>query len=163
MPTKTTFYSVPALNKTLRKLPKSASAKLRDASQVIAGRIADDAAGRARSLGGLAALVAPTIRSGRDRVPVVRMGDSSRLPLSGNGWERDRSGSRQTVGDIIWGAEFGGGARSTTQQFQPWRGSGDGAGYFLWPTVRDDREFIRDEYSDALLDALKEMKPSGNG
>jgi hypothetical protein len=36
----------------------------------------------------------------------------------------------------ILGAEFGGGRRSTTRQFPPWRGSGGGAGYFVYPTIR---------------------------
>lgn len=158
MATKVTFTSVAGLNKALRKLPKEASAKLRDASQDIAKKIASDAADAARSQGGLAAIVAPSIRASRDRVPVVRMGDSSPLPTSGTGYTRSRSGTRQTVGDVIWGAEFGGGARPTTTQFRPWRGSGNGAGYFLFPTVKDAHEFIQDEYSDALLDALNKIK-----
>lgn len=151
MAKKLTFYNVAGLNKTLRALPRTASANLRDASQVIADKVAQDAAGAARAQGGVAALVAPTIRSGRDRVPVVRMGGSARLP-----GPRNRSGKRQTIGDVIWGAEFGGGARRTTQQFLPWRGNDTGAGYFLWPTVRGDRDFIEKEYGDAILDAIDE-------
>ena len=152
-----TYYNVAGLNKSLRRLPKQASAQLRDASQKIAAKVAEDAADRARGQGGLAAIVAPTIRSGRDRVPVIRMGNSTPLPTQGNGWQRTRTGNRQTIGDVIWGAEFGGGRR--TPQFKPWRGNDTGAGYFLWPTVRDDRRYIADEYSDALNDALQEIKP----
>ena len=143
-----TFYQVAGLNRALRKLPKTANANLRDASQVIAEKVAKDAAGNARSDGGVAALVAPTIRSGRDRVPVVKMGGSARLP-----GPRNRNGKRQTIGDVIWGAEFGGGARPTTQQFKPHLGQ---TGYFLWPTVRGDREFIEKEYGDAILEAIDE-------
>lgn len=144
-----TFYSVAGLNQALRSLPKSASVKLRDASQVIAGKVAADATSAARSQGGAAGLVAGSIRASRDRVPVVKMGSSARLP-------GDRKGARQTVGDIIWGAEFGGGARPTTRQFRPWRGSGTGAGYFLFPTVRGDRDFIEQQYGDAILAAIDE-------
>lgn len=36
----------------------------------------------------------------------------------------------------ILGAEFGGGRRSSTRQFPPYRGKGPSAGYFLWPTIR---------------------------
>lgn len=143
------FYNVAGLNKTLRSLPKTASANLRDASQAIADKVAQDAAGDARSQGGVAALVAPSIRSGRDRVPVVRMGNSSKLPSD----TRTRRGPRQTIGDVIWGAEFGGGARPTTQQFRPHLGN---TGYFLWPTVRGDREFIEQAYGDAILEAVDE-------
>lgn len=147
------FYGVENLNRTLRALPREASVKLRDASQVIAAKVSTDASGAARAQGGLSAIVAPTIRAGRDRVPVIRMGNSSRLPASGNGWERARGGSRQTIGDVIWGAEFGGGARPTTRQFRPHKGQ---TGYFLWPTVRGDGDFIEKAYGDALMEAVDE-------
>ena len=39
------------------------------------------------------------------------------------------------------------------RQFQPWRGSGAGAGYFLWETIRNNRDEIRDTYL-AELDRL---------
>lgn len=146
------FYTAANLNRTLRQLPTTASAKLRDASQAIADKVAQDAAARATAEGGVARLVAPTIRSKRDRVPVVMMGSSAPLPADG----RSRSGSRQTIGDVIWGAEFGGGVRPTTRQFPPWRGNDTGAGYFLWPAVRGDREFIEQAYGDAILDATDE-------
>lgn len=58
------------------------------------------------------------------------------------------------------GAEFGasqGVLRNTRRgtwtgwnQFQPWRGSGDGAGYFLWPAIRDKTPEIKDAYMDAV-------------
>jgi hypothetical protein len=44
MAKKLTFYNVAGLNKTLRALPRTASANLRDASQVIADKVAQDAA-----------------------------------------------------------------------------------------------------------------------
>lgn len=153
MTAKATYYSVAGLNKSLRRLPKEAKVELRNGAERIARKVAADAAGKARSQGGIAALVAPTIRSGRDTVPIVKMGSASRLPEAGAGWERKRAGARQTIGDVIWGAEFGGGRRPSTSQFLPWRGNSDGAGYFLWPTVRADREYIRDEYTDSLADA----------
>ena len=153
MAAKVTYYSVAGLNKSIRRLPKEAKAKLRDGAERIAKKVAADAQARARSQGGIAAIVAPTIRSGRDTVPVVKMGDSTRLPTSGSDWQRNRTGKRQTIGDVIWGAEFGGGRRPTTTQFLPWRGSGTGAGYFLWPTVRGDRQFISDAYEESMADA----------
>jgi hypothetical protein len=146
------FYQVAGLNRTLRALPKTASANLRDASQEIADKVAQDAAARASGQGGVARFVAPTIKSRRDRVPVVKMGSSSPLPSD----KRARKGDRQTVGDVIWGAEFGGGGRPATSQFLPWRGNDTGAGYFLWPTVRGDRAFIEKAYGDAILEATDE-------
>jgi hypothetical protein len=135
--------NVAALNKMLRRLPKEASAELRDASVDIAEQVAQRAAGRARMVGGVAKYVAPTIRPRRDRVPKIAMGGTARLP--------GRTGKNQTVGDVMWGAEFG---SDRFRQFSPWRGNKDGAGYFLWPTVRDEGDFISDTYEDALLRAV---------
>lgn len=151
----TTYTKLSGLNRALRQLPKEASGRLKQAARGIAGLVADSAASKARSEGGIAALVAPTLRPANDRVPLVRMGSAQRLPESGDGWERDRSGPGQTIGDVIWGAEFGGGRRATTRQFEPWRGSGDTAGYFLWPTVRAKGDEIGVRYSEALKDALE--------
>lgn len=153
--TKTTTYkTVAGLNKALARLPKEASAQLRTASKDIAGDIADEAADRARGQGGLAALVAPTIRATRDRVPKVLMGSARKLPEEGSDWTHGRGGSRQTIGDVIWGAEFGGGARASTVQFLPHKGR---SGYFLWPTVRDRSDETQARYSEALMDALESI------
>lgn len=136
------------LNAALRALPKEMSAELRDESQDIAAAIAGDAASRAMSLGGAARLVAPTIKARRDRVPVIAMGSSTRL----------RKGPRQTVGDVIFGAEFGGKGRPTTQQFRPHLGT---TGYFLWPTIRDRLPWAMDQWLGALEDGA--IKAAGRG
>jgi hypothetical protein len=142
----TTYNSIAGLNRALARLPKEASAHIRDASKAIAEHVADKAAGRARDMGGPAGLVADSIKATRDRVPVVKMGGAKRI----------RPGSpTQTIGNLIWGAEFGGRARPRTQQFLPHKGT---TGYFLWPTVRGDRDYIMERYSGALLDALNETK-----
>lgn len=51
----------------------------------------------------------------------------------------------------ILGAEFGGGRRPTTQQFPPWRGAGRGAGYMLYPAIRDE-----EQEADRILTSLIE-------
>lgn len=148
----TAYNNIAGLDRALRRLPKQASAKLRGASAGIADVVAQHARVRAFEVGGVARLIAPTIKASRDRVPVVKMGGTARLPAFGTGWERERTGTRQTVGDVIWGGEFGGGKRPSTTQFMPHLGQ---VGYFLWPTVRDDAGIIRETYSEALLDALE--------
>jgi hypothetical protein len=148
---KSTYNSVKGLNRALAKLPKVAAEQLRTASVDIAADVAREASGRAVRVGGVAKYVAPTIKA--TRVPVVKMGGSQKLPSKG----RARTGARQTVGDVIWGAEFGGQRRPTTQQFQPWRGSSTGAGYFLWPSIRANSADIQERYSQALLDALRKI------
>ena len=50
------------------------------------------------------------------------------------------------------GAEFG---SVRYRQFKPWRGSGAGAGYFLWPAIRDKTPEIVELYGDAIEDALR--------
>ena len=156
MAARMTFTSVEGLNKALRRLPKDATARLRDASKDVASKVAADAQRRASAEGGIAALVAPTIRASRDRVPVIRMGGTQKLPTSGGDWERSRDGDRQTIGDVMWGAEFG--ALAYTQ-FKDWTGNDEGAGYFLWPAVRGDSEWIQKRYGEALDDALQALHP----
>jgi hypothetical protein len=55
----------------------------------------------------------------------------------------------------IFGAEFGGGARKTTRQFQPWRGSGGGAGYFVYPTIRGSASDVSEQVEDAVNDLIR--------
>ena len=55
----------------------------------------------------------------------------------------------------ILGAEYGGGARPTTRQFPPWRGSGGGSGYFVWPTIRGMAREVDDRFADGLDDVLR--------
>ena len=50
------------------------------------------------------------------------------------------------------GAEFG---SYRYHQFKPWRGSSSDAGYFLYPSIRDDAGRIEEEYRDAVDDLIK--------
>lgn len=134
-----TFNSLAGLNKALGKLSRSASDELRVAALGIADGIAAEARGRAERLGGTARHVAPSIRSRRDRVPKISMGGRDSMAAA-------------------FGAEFGGARRATTMQFEPWRGSTTGAGYFLWPTIRDRNDWINARYSEALNRALQELR-----
>lgn len=157
MPARTyTYNNVAGLRRALRKLPKEVSASLREASLGIAQDVAGIAAQRARMVGGVAKYVAPTIKAKSDRVPKIVMGGTARLP-------GERGGRNQTVGNVVWGAEFGGGRRPTTRQFSPWRGNSTGAGYFLWPTVRDESAEIMDRYGDALMDAVDDAARGTDG
>jgi hypothetical protein len=151
-----TYTNIAGLNRTLNALPKVAQAEMRNASLEIAEDVAREAASRASAQGGVAALVAPTIKAKRDRVPKVEMGGSKRLPADG----RRRSGPRQTIGDVIWGAEFG---SDRFRQFRPWRGNGSLAGYFLWPAIRDDAADILDRYGEALMNAVDSTARRNDG
>lgn len=149
---KQTAYGIKGLNKTLRSLPEVASDQMRAASKDIAEDVAEEAASRARAGHPAARLVAGALSTPGSRIPTVKLGGSRRLPPHSDG--RQRRGKRQTVGDVIWGAEFGGGRRPATRQFPPHKGR---TGYFLWPTVRANSRDIRARYSAALDKALQEL------
>jgi len=55
------------------------------------------------------------------------------------------------------GAEFG---SVQYKQFPPWKGSGPGAGYSLYETIRDRRQQIIDEYADMLTDLTAKAFPN---
>jgi hypothetical protein len=55
----------------------------------------------------------------------------------------------------IFGAEFGGGHRRTTRQFKPWRGSGNDAGYFVYPAIRASVDDVSDQVEDAVNDLIR--------
>jgi hypothetical protein len=124
------------LLRALSKMDKALSAEIRDASQDVANRFATSVMGRAGTP--LASAVAAGVKARRDRVPVVAMGTgklSSGTPISA----------------VMYGAEFGGRGRPTTRQFQPHRGT---AGYFLYPTIREQGREAAEEWADAIFDVL---------
>jgi hypothetical protein len=133
MSTRSRVYTVEGAQRALRKLPKELQTEMRKASQEIAQDIATRAASAARQQGGVARHVAPSIKAKRDRYPVVVLGGTQRL------------------GGPALGAEFGGGARPRTRQFQPHRGT---RGYFMFPTVRDRSDEALKSWLDALQKSL---------
>lgn len=52
-----------------------------------------------------------------------------------------------TVGQLFFGAEFGGGAKPTTQQFRPHRGH---TGYFFFNQLRTDQARQLERWEKAL-------------
>lgn len=124
--------------KALKALDDKAPGELRDASKGIAEDVAGKAKARASSLGGVAAHVAPTI--------------SARAGATSAGVGLGGAGNPEAMG-----AEFGGGRRPTTQQFQPWRGNGESAGYFVYPTIRDESDHIVDQFTDAIDDLTRKL------
>lgn len=100
-------------------LPKEASASLRDAAGDLARLLAADAQSAGRGEGKQAALVAATVRAGRDRVPVVQAGGTKRVGRR-----------RAPAWALLFGAEFG---SNRFTQF-PRRHSGS-VGYWFFPTI----------------------------
>lgn len=115
----------------LKALETGAEVGIRLANKAAATEVASGATGRAASIGGVAAHVAPGIKASAGV----------------------KSGSVTLGTDpAAAGAEFGGGARPTTQQFKPWLGH---TGYFLYPTIRDKSEQINATYRTALDEVIK--------
>lgn len=145
-------YTVVGAQAALRRLPSELQREMRVASQAIAADIADEADDRARSQGGVSGLMAGHVKAVKDRYPVVRLGDQQRLPTSGAGWSRKRSGRGQRVNDLWRAAEFGGGSARTPQLVgHPHRGT---LGWFFYPAVRDRQEEALERWSEALQRAL---------
>lgn len=103
-----------------RKLPKEASAELRAAALEISTDMAAMVSQAALSQGPQTALMAPTVKARRDRVPVIEVGGNQRVGRNNSpAW------------GIVFGAEFGAGP-GTRGGFRPHRGR---AGYFIFPTI----------------------------
>jgi len=121
------------VQRALRKISPDAHRGLKEASGRIAQQVISKATARA-SARAQGAKAAQSLRPRAGDAPTIALG-GARYPFA-------------------LGAEFGGGRTQRTRQFPPWRGSGRGSGYFLWPTVRDLSGYINDQYMDALDDAL---------
>lgn len=118
----------------LKAMEVGAEVGIRLANKEAATHVAQGASSAARSLGGVAAHVAPSIKASA--------GVKSGAVAFG--------GDAYPMGP---GAEFGGGRRPTTQQFKPWLGH---TGYFVYPTIRRDRDDIDAAYREALDRIIKE-------
>jgi hypothetical protein len=119
----------------LKELDSDFPKEMRAANKKVASGVAEHAIRNAHSIGGTAAHVAPSIKASAGiRSAGVSLGGAAH-PAAG-------------------GAEFGGQRRTTTQQFKPWRGSGSGAGYFLYPAIRADADQIVEDYREALDDLI---------
>ena len=92
------------------------------------------------------------LRARHDRIPTIKL-DSKRGYVSASRSNRKRK-TKVTMGDVFFGAEFGGRRRKTTQQFLRHRGR---QGYFFWQAVRDNKEKIAVEYMSAIDLVLKKL------
>lgn len=126
--------------RAFRELPKEASDQLRDRSQQLAGELAQDIAAAARAEGRQAALMAPTVKAKRDRVPVVTAGGAKRVGRR-----------RVSAGKLLFGSEFG----SNLRQFRPHLSGGS---YWFYRTVDTRDSQIYAEWlkaADALIQAYE--------
>lgn len=121
------------LNRALKALGPEFQAELKAANIDVAELVADDARAAAYSQGGVAAKTAPSLKA-------TRTSGSAGVGLGGSAYP------------FAGGAEFG---SIKHKQFKPWRGNDSGAGYFLYPSIRDNSERIVSEYMGALNEILR--------
>jgi hypothetical protein len=101
---------------------------LKDANFAVAQLVSDAAKSRASGVSRLAARGARSLKPSRSGV-------AAQIRIGGPGAPE------------ALGAEFG---SSKFKQFKPWLGSGEDAGYFLWPTIRDKTPEVVEMYADAI-------------
>jgi hypothetical protein len=141
----------PFFNEMVRKVSTDLAVDLLAAVRVEAGTVS-----RSRQ----ALEVTRGLKVRKDRVPSIRLqpnmhfksksrSNRKRGLVQGPGLTR-----KVTMGDVFFGAEFGGGARSTTKQFLRHRGQ---SGYFFWPTVRKKKNEIAKRYLDGIEDVVKKL------
>ncbi|GAB3812084.1 hypothetical protein [Kribbella italica] len=131
-----------------RKLPKEASAELRDANQKISEDMAEKIRTAARSSDAQSALVAQGIKARRDRVPTVQAGGKKRVGRN-----------RKPLDKVLLGANFG--ARFLNQfrrQTGGFQGSED---YWFFSTVEREEPRIAKEWTDAADRVLSQWGRGG--
>lgn len=121
------------LNRTLKQLGPEVQAELKAANVEVGDMVAEDARSIAYDLGGVAAKVAPSIGSTRTQAGAGVSFGGVAYPFAG-------------------GAEFG---SYRYKQFRPWRGSGEGAGYMVYPAIRQDSDKIANTYMERIDDLMR--------
>lgn len=129
-----------------RRLPKDASAALRDASLELATALADRAAvAAAADAAPQSKLLVPTIRAKRDRVPAVQVGGSTRVGRN-----------KVPAYKVLFGAEFG-----SNQHRQFGRVHSGRRGYWFFPLVEEQREQIETGWLKAADDIVSSFTRGG--
>lgn len=115
------------VQRALRQVDRTLPRELRKAGNAAAQVIVDE--GKARATTPQQRKAAESLRPRSDQRGVrVALGNASRYPFA-------------------LGAEFG---SITYPQFPAFRGSGSGAGYFLWPAIRANRERVAGLFLDGV-------------
>lgn len=141
------------LRREIRKLDdgKSLTDELKAANKRVGDIVVRRAQQRASALGRMQGAAGATLRSASQAARAVVTLGRAGVPFAmgaefGAGRDQERVTRRGSV--LGW------------NQFRPWRGSGPGAGYFLWPAVRDSNEDIEQIYGDEIERISSKAFPS---
>lgn len=121
------------LQRALKQVEGDLPGEIRDLNREVAEDVLGKAEGRAHSIGGVAAHVAPSLSVSATKTSAGVAGGGPSSPAFG-------------------GAEFG---AVNYPQFGPWTGSGSDAGYFLYPAIRDEAPHITEKYTERLNDITR--------
>lgn len=148
------------LLRDLEKADDRFNTEMRKASMEVAKGVTQNARRAASTVGHnrQALEAAHGLQAKSDRVPSVSLRDSMNFKSVNRGKVRGSRGRmvnrKVTMGQVFYGAEFGGQRRPTTQQFPPHLGR---RGYFFWPTVRNMRQQIAEEYLDTIERVMEKL------
>ena len=150
---RTASQAYPEFNKEMRIAAEEVAQVIVDKAKVnAAGQPKHGPSVRGSSGMSQAQAVVNGLRARRDRIPTIRL-DHKRGFVSASRPNRKRK-TKVTMGDVFYGAEFGGHRRKTTQQFLRHRGH---QGYFFWQAVRDNKSYIAKAYSEKIDLVLKKL------
>lgn len=133
------YDDVVRFQQALRRAGPEMKNKVKAVNKSVAQLVVDRAQGTAGGVGRQAAKAAASLRASNTVGAAQVRGGSARLP-----W--------------FAGAEFG---AKRYKQFQEWRGNQSanvfegGAGYFLFPSIRANREEILTKFRDGALEAVR--------
>jgi hypothetical protein len=127
-------------------------AKVNANQQAPQGKVREGSSGHSQ-----ASQVVNGLRARNDRIPTIKL-DSKRGFVSASRPNRKRK-NKVTMGQVFFGAEFGGRRTKKTQQFLRHRGR---QGYFFWQAVRDSKGTIATEYLAAIDTVLKKLAPGAD-
>jgi len=134
-----------AFRKLDKDAQKAAKEKVKEVSEVLARRIRSSSPGADPRY---TALVA-SVKSGKDRVPVIRIGGRATPRVSGGG------GPRELVIGMEFGADQAGPNAWRFPPRTPKRGKGN-AGYWIFPTATREQSSIVKLWQDSLASSLEE-------
>lgn len=126
--------------KAFKDLPKEANDSLRKRSQELAQSLATRVQSAARSDSPQSALIAPTVKARRDRVPVIAAGGNKKVGRN-----------KKPAHKVMFGSEFG---SNRLRQFRPHRGS---ASYWFFKTVEENQTEIADAWRKVADDIEREF------
>lgn len=135
--------------RAFRNVPKDASKELRAANREISQREALKVRAAAEAAPRQGPAVAPSVRAGSDRVPIVQAGGARR---AGRQSRRSRGQRPTTAGDLVFGANFG---ATFLHQFPSHNGGAGADDYFFFKTIERDMPSIADEWTQAAERVLE--------